>query len=158
VPRALTAAEERATFLKKLEEGGVSDEPWTHEAKNVFEHWRVTAHQGRDRVASFSPVHCYQQGCTTTIRYTEQTAFDLHGRRLSETDVFRKWRGAKWRSGPVGTNEGVEATWILFAPPLAEGDYQLAGEGATLGIPTDGILVSKTEGRRKESDKWTPRD
>jgi hypothetical protein len=130
-PRALTAAEERATFLQMLAEGGGSDEPWTHEAKGVFEYWRVTAHQGRDQLVRFSPVRCYLQGCTATIRYAERIAFDLHGRRLPKTDVFRKWRGAKWRSGPVVTNEGVEATWILFAPPPAGGDRRHADEGHT---------------------------
>jgi hypothetical protein len=119
-PRTTRAAEERATLLRKLEDGGAGDAPWTVEARGVFDHWRIRGDRGRQAPVEFTPARCYRQGCTVTIRYADQTVFDRHGRQLSETEVFKQWKGVKWKSGPVVTTDGVEATWILF-PPLPDG-------------------------------------
>jgi hypothetical protein len=116
-------------FLQKLQEGGASDELWTREAMGLVDHWRATTEKKNGEPVSFSPVCCYRQGCTVTIRYLEQSAFDQHSWMLLETDVLRQWPGARWRSGPVVTQEGVAATWILFAPPPAVEEHELPAEG-----------------------------
>jgi len=114
-PRELTAAEERDEHIARLEASGSAPPEFMTSLRDVSKEWSEIARDEHIDVA-ISPWRCFKAGCYSTMSFKENANVQLVGGRLTETHSFYDWSGGKFLSGPIRSGNGLEMTWVFFAP------------------------------------------
>lgn len=114
-PREVTAAEERDGHVARLEASGSAPPEFMTSLRDVTKEWSELAREEHIDVA-ISPWRCFKAGCYSTMSFEENANVQLIGGRMTDSHSFYDWPGGKFLSGPIRNGNGLEMTWVFFAP------------------------------------------
>jgi hypothetical protein len=119
-PSAVSAVDERSSYVNALRSSGPADVGLSARAVHVHKDWSRSARKLRER-AALGALECFQGGCVVTVRLKSRGDFDPIADQLARSSAFRTWAGPRWRSGPITEGAHTEMTWILWErrPPEA---------------------------------------
>jgi hypothetical protein len=113
ISREEGARRELAVAIHELERSGPGSPSWTSKTTQAIEGW-MRALPGA-KTAQFSPIRCFDRGCTLTItrRPSDFTAADVSDNPEGARPAF--WMGPYLRSGmiPVPPDK-FQITWIFY--------------------------------------------
>ena len=110
--------EEQYLLRAALATTGPSVEPWTYQARRLFEQAQISGklEVRRPRLISFT---CFRAGCAAVLGFSDFAHFELAASILTDGEALRGWTGPRISTLPMKRAREQVAVWILVRPDNA---------------------------------------